>query len=41
MYGEKAEESEELKLDLADVKEMYKQQIDQLTQRGATGGGGS
>ncbi|XP_037093802.1 TATA element modulatory factor-like [Pollicipes pollicipes] len=33
MYGEKAEESEELKLDLADVKEMYKQQIDQLTKR--------
>ncbi|XP_043247560.1 TATA element modulatory factor-like, partial [Amphibalanus amphitrite] len=41
MYGEKAEESEELKLDLADVKEMYKQQIDQLTKRGAGGGGSS
>jgi len=31
MYGEKVEEAEELKLDLQDVKEMYKMQIDQLT----------
>ena len=30
MYGEKVEEAEELKLDLQDVKEMYKTQIDQL-----------
>nr|CAB3267122.1 TATA element modulatory factor [Phallusia mammillata] len=30
MYGEKAEEAEELKLDLEDVKAMYRQQIDAL-----------
>ncbi|RXG61899.1 TATA element modulatory factor [Armadillidium vulgare] len=30
MYGEKVEEVEELRLDLDDVKEMYKLQIDQL-----------
>ncbi|XP_060519303.1 TATA element modulatory factor [Cylas formicarius] len=30
LYGEKVEENDELKLDLADVKEMYKSQIDEL-----------
>ncbi|XP_059393105.1 TATA element modulatory factor [Carassius carassius] len=30
MYGEKAEEAEELRLDLQDVKNMYKTQIDEL-----------
>lgn len=30
MYGEKVEESDELRLDLQDVKEMYKLQIDHL-----------
>ncbi|XP_033753536.1 LOW QUALITY PROTEIN: TATA element modulatory factor-like [Pecten maximus] len=30
MYGEKVEEAEELKMDLHDVKEMYKTQIDHL-----------
>lgn len=30
MYGEKIEENEELRLDLLDVKEMYKAQIDHL-----------
>ena len=30
MYGEKVEEAEELKLDLQDVKEMYKSQIQVL-----------
>lgn len=30
MYGEKAEEAEELRLDLEDVKNMYKTQIDEL-----------
>uniref|UniRef100_A0A9J7YGK6 TATA element modulatory factor 1 n=1 Tax=Cyprinus carpio carpio TaxID=630221 RepID=A0A9J7YGK6_CYPCA len=30
MYGEKAEEAEELRLDLDDVKNMYKTQIDEL-----------
>ena len=30
MYGEKTEEAEELRLDLLDVKEMYKTQIDEL-----------
>ncbi|XP_032369357.1 TATA element modulatory factor [Etheostoma spectabile] len=30
MYGEKAEEAEELRLDLEDVKNMYKIQIDEL-----------
>ncbi|CAB4065866.1 TMF1 [Lepeophtheirus salmonis] len=32
MYGEKVEETEELKLDLQDVKEMYKVQIQELLQ---------
>ena len=27
MYGEKSEQAEELRLDLADVKEMYRQQV--------------
>lgn len=27
MYGEKAEEAEELKMDLQDIKTMYKQQV--------------
>lgn len=27
MYGEKSEETEELKLDLQDVKEMYRLQV--------------
>lgn len=30
MYGEKVEETQELQLDLLDVKEMYKAQIDEL-----------
>lgn len=30
LYGEKVEETEELKLDLQDVKDMYKSQIDEL-----------
>ncbi|OCT85945.1 hypothetical protein XELAEV_18024114mg [Xenopus laevis] len=33
MYGEKAEEAEELRLDLEDVKNMYKMQIDELLQQ--------
>ncbi|XP_072028179.1 LOW QUALITY PROTEIN: uncharacterized protein [Amphiura filiformis] len=33
MYGEKAEEVQELKLDLQDVKEMYRQQIEDLIRR--------
>lgn len=33
MYGEKVEENQELQLDLVDVKEMYKTQIDHLLQR--------
>lgn len=33
MYGEKVEEAEELRLDLEDVKEMYKAQIDELLRR--------
>ncbi|XP_015127902.1 TATA element modulatory factor [Diachasma alloeum] len=33
MYGEKVEETEELRLDLEDVKDMYKSQIDQLLKR--------
>lgn len=33
MYGEKTEETEELKLDLQDVKEMYKLQIEDLIKR--------
>lgn len=35
MYGEKVEENQELRLDLEDVKEMYKSQIDQLLRRDA------
>ncbi|XP_033215699.1 TATA element modulatory factor isoform X2 [Belonocnema kinseyi] len=35
MYGEKVEENQELLLDLEDVKEMYKTQIDQLLNREA------
>jgi hypothetical protein len=27
MYGEKAEETEELKLDIQDLKSMYRQQV--------------
>lgn len=30
MYGEKVEETEELQLDLQDVKDMYRAQIDDL-----------
>ena len=30
MYGEKAEECEELKMDLEDVKSMYKTQVQKL-----------
>lgn len=30
MYGEKAEECEELKMDLEDVKSMYKTQVEKL-----------
>lgn len=30
MYGEKAEEAEERRLDLLDIKEMYKHQIEHL-----------
>ncbi|KAJ9575477.1 hypothetical protein L9F63_007682, partial [Diploptera punctata] len=33
MYGEKVEEAQELQLDLEDVKEMYKSQIDQLLKK--------
>lgn len=33
MYGEKVEENQELRLDLEDVKDMYKMQIDQLLKR--------
>ena len=33
MYGEKAELAEELKLDIQDLKDMYRQQIDELTKR--------
>ncbi|XP_076242030.1 TATA element modulatory factor isoform X2 [Calliopsis andreniformis] len=33
MYGEKVEENQELLLDLEDIKEMYKTQIDQLLKR--------
>lgn len=35
LYGEKIEENEELRLDLEDVKDMYKSQIDQLLKRDA------
>uniref|UniRef100_T1GIY8 TATA element modulatory factor 1 TATA binding domain-containing protein n=1 Tax=Megaselia scalaris TaxID=36166 RepID=T1GIY8_MEGSC len=34
MYGEKVEQYEELKLDLIDVKDMYKLQIDELLRQG-------
>ena len=30
MYGEKVEEAEELRLDLGDVKEVYRSQIQEL-----------
>ena len=30
MYGEKAEEVDELKMDLHDIKQMYKQQVSQV-----------
>ena len=30
MYGEKVEETQELRLDLADVKEMYKSQVNKI-----------
>ena len=33
MYGEKVEEAEELRLDLLDVKEMYKMQIEDLLRK--------
>ena len=36
MYGEKVEEAEELRLDLADVKEMYKIQIQELLNSGSS-----
>ena len=36
MYGEKVEEAEELRLDLEDVKEMYKTQIDELLHTGSS-----
>ena len=38
MYGEKVEEAEELRLDLQDVKEMYKSQVS-TDHRGGKGGG--
>ena len=34
MYGEKAEETEELKLDIQDVKTMYRQQVSILRETG-------
>lgn len=33
MYGEKTEENEELRMDLQDMKEMYKLQIEDLLKR--------
>ncbi|XP_075225991.1 uncharacterized protein LOC142327071 isoform X2 [Lycorma delicatula] len=33
MYGEKMEESQELRMDLQDIKDMYKAQIDQLLKK--------
>ena len=33
MYGEKVEEAEELRLDLQDVKDMYKMQIEDLLRK--------
>lgn len=40
MHGEKVEEVEELRLDLADVKEMYKAQVsvEQMNSEGANAG---
>jgi len=32
MYGERAEETEELKLDIQDLKSMYRQQVGMNTQ---------
>lgn len=37
MYGEKVEETQELRLDLQDVKEMYKSQIDELLKQNKAG----
>lgn len=37
LYGESVEKIEELKLDLVDVKEMYKVQIDDLLRQVAVG----
>lgn len=37
MYGEKIEETEELKLDLSDVKQMYKTQLEELLQAQKSG----
>jgi len=33
LYGEKVEEADELRMDLQDVKDMYKVQIEQLLKR--------
>ena len=33
LFGEKSEEAEELRLDLQDVKEMYKMQIEDLLRK--------
>lgn len=33
MYGEKEEEADELRMDLQDVKEMYRVQIEDLLKR--------
>ena len=33
MYGEKAEEAEELKMDLHDIKNMYKQQVSRIVEK--------
>lgn len=38
LYGEKVEEAEELKLDLQDVKELYKAQLDELLHQQQKGG---
>lgn len=38
LYGEKVEEAEELKLDLLDVKELYKNQLDELLNQQKGGG---
>jgi len=37
LYGEKVEEAEELKLDLLDVKELYKTQLDELLKQQKSG----